>query len=422
MKNSVSILGGAQSDFQRNWAKEGKSLFALLKEVVLDAMDVTQIDRSDIRILAKQQRIGIFVGNFDAQQYCNQGHLGASLTTVDPVFQGIPGARYEAACASGSAAIDAARSKIRAGEIDLAVVVGIEVMKSVSPVRGGDYLGTASLYADEAAGTEYPFPKLFGKLADHIISEYGTSERRLMQSLATISDLNYRNAKRNPNAQTRSWYMSREHALNRQSKHNPQIGGRLCIADCSQITDGAACIFLASEQYARSYLRRRNLQRSTTPFIKGYGVTIAPFTFAEKMKQRKKSEHLLPWTVRAVSDAYTMAGLSIRNMDTIETHDCFTSSEYACISAFGITKKAKEFEAIENGLIEFEGRYPVNPSGGLIGIGHPVGATGVRMMLDLWKQLSQNAGSYQLPKRVRNGIMLNIGGSATTNYVFIIGL
>ena len=421
MKNTVSILGGAQTDFQRNWTKEGKTIFAMMREVVEDAMISAQVDPTDIRRLEANRRIGIFVGNFDAQQYNNQGHLGAALTMIDSVFNGIPGARYEAACASGSVAIDAARVKIKSGEIDLALVVGIEMMKSVSPLQGGDYLGTASHYAAEARGIEYPFPKLFGKLADQLIEQYHVSDRRLMSSLATISDLNYRNAKRNPNAQTRTWFMNRTHAQNRKTLFNPLIGGRLAISDCSQITDGAACIFLSSEQFAKTYRNKRNKRRSETPIIKSCGVTIAPFTFAEKMRQRRKSDHLLPWTVEAIDQAYKGSGLSIKQIDVIETHDCFTSSEYACISAFGITKTGREFEAVENGAIEFEGKYPINPSGGLIGVGHPVGASGVRMMLDLWKQLAQRAGSYQLQKKVRNGLMLNIGGSATTNYAFIIG-
>ena len=129
---------------------------------------------------------------------------------------------------------------------------------------------------------------------------------------------------------------------------------------------------------------------------------------------------ILPWTRQAVLDAYNRANLKVTDIDFFETHDCFTSSEYAAISAFGITEPGKEFEAIESGSIMFDGEHPINPSGGLIGCGHPVGATGVRMLLDLYKQLAGRAGSYQV-RKADNGLMLNIGGSATTNYVFIVG-
>ena len=119
-------------------------------------------------------------------------------------------------------------------------------------------------------------------------------------------------------------------------------------------------------------------------------------------------------------DAYRRSGLTISGIDCFETHDCFTSSEYAAISAFGITEPGKEYEAVESGLIAFDGKKPINPSGGLIGCGHPVGATGVRMLLDCYKQVTGQAGAYQV-KGARNAMMLNIGGSATTNYVFVVG-
>ena len=108
------------------------------------------------------------------------------------------------------------------------------------------------------------------------------------------------------------------------------------------------------------------------------------------------------------------------DIDVFETHDCFTSSEYAAISCFGITEPGKEYEAIENGQISIDGDKPINPSGGLIGCGHPVGASGVRMMLDLYKQIAGKAGEYQI-RNAKNSMMLNIGGSATTNYCYIVG-
>ena len=142
--------------------------------------------------------------------------------------------------------------------------------------------------------------------------------------------------------------------------------------------------------------------------------------FSKKMQTAEKSPFILPWTRQAVEDAYRRSGLSVRDIDFFETHDCFTSSEYAAISAFGLTEPGKEFEAVESGSIAFSGSSPINPSGGLIGVGHPVGASGVRMLLDLYKQVAGKAGGYQL-KKAENGMMLNIGGSATTNYVFIVG-
>ena len=143
--------------------------------------------------------------------------------------------------------------------------------------------------------------------------------------------------------------------------------------------------------------------------------------FNKKMTDNEGSDYVLPWTRQAVLDAYRRSGLTVDDIDVFETHDCFTSSEYAAISAFGLTEPGKEYEAVENGMIVFNGSKPINPSGGLIGCGHPVGASGARMFLDLYKQVTGTAGGYQV-EAVRNGMMLNIGGSATTNYVFVVGM
>lgn len=235
-----------------------------------------------------------------------------------------------------------------------------------------------------------------------------------MDALAKISFINYANASRNPLAQTRSWNMDEEQTRTRGTKTNPIIGGRLAATDCSQVTDGASTVILCSEKF------KNEMGMVDKPIIKGFGCRVAPMTFDKKIESSENSEYVLPWTRQAVLDAYRRANMNVEDIDVFETHDCFTSSEYAAISAFGITNPGKEYEAIEDGRIDFDRRYPINPSGGLIGCGHPVGSSGVRMMLDLYKQVTGAAGTYQI-KDAKNGMMLNIGGSATTNYVFIVG-
>lgn len=411
----VYVLGGAQTDFERNWKKEGKGMVAILKEVMADGLARAGLSFDDVKALNGENRVACFVGNFIAEKYVDQGHLGAFLTEVDPAFYGVPSARYEAACASSSVAIDAAATKIRADEYDVAIVVGWELMKTVDSKLGGDFLGRAAYYKKEGKGIELPFPKLFGRLADETLKKYPElDERRYMDALAMISVTNYANAKRNPLAQTRKWFMSYDQANTRGTETNPLVGGRLAVSDCSQVTDGAAVVVLCSGKFIaeRGYRGK--------PVIKGYGHRTAPMLFDKKMADNARSEYVLPWTRQAVLDAYRRAGMSVDDIGVFETHDCFTSSEYASISAFGLAAPGKEYEAIESGLIAFDGAKPVNPSGGLIGCGHPVGASGARMFLDLYRQVTGAAGDYQV-KDVRNGMMLNIGGTATTNYVFIVG-
>jgi len=414
MEKKVYILGGAQTDFERNWTKEGKSFIACLKEVIEDGFRDAGFSFDEMVSLNKENRVAAFVGNFIAEQYINQGHLGAFMTEISPAFHGVPSARYEAACASSSVALDAAITKIIAGEYDVCIVVGWEIMKSVDSKTGGDILGRAAFYEKEGRGIDLPFPKLFGRLADATIEKYGIDKDRYLHALARISVNNYSNAKRNPLAQTRKWFMNIEEATHRGTESNPYVGGLLGVSDCSQVTDGAAVVVLCSP----GYLKEKGI--SGKPIVKGYGHRTAPILFDSKLSESKDSKYILPWTRQACLDAYRRAGLSVDDIDVFETHDCFTSSEYAAISAFGITEPGKEYEAVESGLIAFEGNKPINPSGGLIGCGHPVGASGARMFLDLYKQVSGQAGNYQI-KGARNGMMLNIGGSATTNYVFIVG-
>ena len=414
----VYVLGGAQTDFERNWTKEGKNVIALMKEAITDALGNVNISFSDIAELNKDNRVACFVGNFIGEKYIDQGHLGALLTEVHPAFYGVPSARYEAACASSSVALDAAITKVRANDYDLAIVVGWELMKTVDSKVCGDILGRAAYYEKEGKDISFPFPKLFGKLADETIGKYGLDESRYLDALAQISVINYGNAKRNPLAQTRHWFMDYEQARHRGTETNASIGGMLAISDCSQVTDGAAVVVLASDRMINE------LGLKNVPCVKGYGHRTAPMLFEEKVHEQPENKYVLPWTRQAVLDAYNRSGLSVEDIDVFETHDCFTSSEYAAISAFGITEPGEEYKAIESGRIALDGEKPINPSGGLIGCGHPVGGSGCRMFLDIFKQVNGTAGGYQVThggRIPRNGIMLNIGGTATTNYVFVVG-
>src|SRR5262245_4189319 len=230
----VFVLGGEQTDFARNWSKEGKSILAMMRDATLGALESTGVAPSEIEVAHG--------GNFAAELYCMQGHLGAFVLEIEPAFAGLPTSRHEAACASGSIAVLAAMSEIEAGRYGLALVLGVEQMKTVESSRGGDYLGTAAWYEKEALGVEYPFPKLFGRLGDEYERRFGLRD----DHLARIAVVNYENARRNAKAQTRDWYMSEPHAC-RVGKYNTTIGGRIRVTDCSQVTDGAAAVLLASE-------------------------------------------------------------------------------------------------------------------------------------------------------------------------------
>ncbi|MGB0059672.1 acetyl-CoA acetyltransferase [Candidatus Binatus sp.] len=404
----VYVLGGAQTDFARNWTKEGKHFVAMMREATLAALEATKIEPREVETA--------HVGNFAAELYAKQGHIGAFFVEIDPTFSGLPTSRHEAACASGSIALIAASAEIEAARYDLACVVGVEQMKTVDSTTGGDYLGTAAWYEREAKGIEFPFPKLFGRLGDEYDKRYGLKD----EHLAHISAVNYSNAKRNPNAQTRNWFMSESHAQH-ESKFNMVIGGRIKVSDCSQVTDGSVAIFLASEKFASAWAKRNGKALADIPRILGWGHHTAPLEFDTKVAESRDNAYVLPHTRQAILDAFKRAEIgSVTELSGIETHDCFTTSEYMAIDHFGITKPGESWKAVEAGVIELGGKLPINPSGGLIGAGHPVGATGVRQMLDCHRQITHSAGDYQV-ENAKKFAMLNIGGSGTTSCVFIVG-
>jgi acetyl-CoA C-acetyltransferase len=143
--------------------------------------------------------------------------------------------------------------------------------------------------------------------------------------------------------------------------------------------------------------------------------------FEDKVAESAKNQYVLPHTRRAILDAYRRAKIDdCWKLDGIETHDCFTTSEYMAIDHFGLTPPGESWRAIEERVIDFDGKLPINPSGGLIGAGHPVGATGVRQLLDASLQVTDRAGAYQVPN-ARRFATLNIGGSGTTSCVYIVG-
>jgi acetyl-CoA C-acetyltransferase len=408
MASKVYILGGYQTDFARNWAREGKGIQALINEVMGGAFADADLEPHEVE--------AIHVGNFAGELYAMQAHLCSFTLNYDPVLRGIPTARHEAACASGSLAALSARVEIEAGLRDLVMVVGVELMKSVDSKTGGSYLGTAAWYEKECAGIEFPFPKLFDRLYDVYDQRYGVN----YDHLAQIATLNYENARRNPKAQTRHWYMNKKHACS-TGEYNRTIGTRLRASDCSQVTDGAAALFLASADYAEGYARRRGLKREEIPCIEGWGHTTAPILFDDKVKEAEGKDYLLPHTRKAIVDAYSMAGIGgVEEISCIETHDCFSITEYAAIEHFGLARPGEAWRVIEDGTIAFGGSCPVNPSGGLMGCGHPVGATGTRQLLDAYLQITGRADDYQVDG-ARRVATLNIGGSATTNVVHIIG-
>lgn len=401
---NVFILGGHQTDFAKNWGRED-ALADMLGAVVAGALEDARVEARDIDVS--------HVGNFAGELFTGQGHLGALIATVEPALSGKPASRHEAACASGSMAILSAMADIEAGRYDVALVVGVEQMRNVPGQEAAEHLGAAMFVGHESQEATFPWPHQFSQIAEEYDKRYGLDHSHL----GAIARKNFDNATRNPLAQARSWRFE-ESAFGPDDHLNPVIEGRLRKQDCGRITDGAAAIVLASERAAGRWAEQHAVDFVHMPRIDGWGHTTAALPLAQKLAAAD-SGHLFPHLRRAVEEARKRAGVTLEDVDVIETHDCFSISEYVAYDHLGLTEPGEAWKAIEDGVTEWTGELPVNPSGGLIGNGHPVGSTGVRMVLDASRQVTESSGEYQVPG-AKTAQTLNIGGSCTTVASFVV--
>jgi len=400
---NVWILGGYQSDFARNLTRESRDFADLTREVVDQTLAESMIDAVDIDV--------VHVANAFGEMFAAQGHLGAMPATVHDGLWDTPATRHEAACASGSVAALAAMADLRAGNYRTALVVGLELEKTVPGDTAAQYLGAAAWNGYEGQDAAYLWPYMFDQVADEYDRRYGIDDAHLH----AIAAVNLANAKRNPNAQTRDWRVLDLAADGDDDEANPRVEGRIRRYDCSQMTDGGAGLVLVGDDFLRAHPGVRPIGR-----IEGWGHRTVGLGLRQKLQRDSGNPYVLPHVRAAVHDALGRAQTDLDGIDGFEVHDCFTPSEYLAIDHIGLTGPGESWKAVEAGDIEIGGRLPINPSGGLIGGGHPVGASGVRMMLDAAKQVSELAGDYQVDGAERFGT-LNIGGSTATTVSFIIG-
>jgi len=410
MNEPVYILGAGRTDFKRNMKKEGKALRDLIKEGGRKALDDAKIDPAEIQAAA--------VGNFNGGQFTKQLHLGAFIPEIDPKLHGIPTMHTEAACASGALSVLLGATWIMGGFHDAVLVVGAEQQKTMSSLDGSDVLGAAADYhVEKPEYGDFMFPKLFGRIAQIYIDKYGASP----DDLAAVAFKNYAHAALNPLAQMREANLTYDCA-SQVSEKNPSVAPPLRVSDCSQITDGAAGLVLVSGKY----LDRIGRDKSKLPRLLGFGHT------TDYLALEKKDAPTFSTARKAAAKAFGMANLKPRDMHGAEVHDCFSITEIVAYEILGLAEPGKGAELAKSGAtalpqvrgehvsgkIDFE--IPVNTGGGLIGDGHPVGATGVRQVVEAHQHLTNQAGARQI-NGAKRFLTFNMGGSLTTSVAMIWG-
>lgn len=344
-----------------------------------------------------------YIGNFAGELFSSQGFLGAMLARADERLAGIGCARVEAACASGGVGIVGAIEAIQAG-LDVVLVAGAEVQTTVRPREGADYLARASHYATERAIDDFTFPALLARRAKAYKDAYGLTDR----DLAHFSVKAYANANKNPLAHMQAVKMTLDQAAtasdtNPNFLQNPELKEHLRVSDCSQVSDGAAAVILASEAGVQK------LGRTLAQCVK-----VRSYGFATNPLGQVKDLLRLDTAAAASGEALRDAGLTPQDMQVAEVHDCFTIAELMMYEAIGLADQGKGVDLVLSGRTSLEGDIPVNTGGGLVGFGHPVGATGVKQAAEIYRQMKGLCGEYQIQREVHTGLTANMGGDDRT--------
>lgn len=396
MSTGVRVVGGYQSDFARNVTKDGAGPHGLVAEVVRSTLEDAGMGPDEVGV--------VHVGNAFGELMVGQGHWAALPATVEEGLWGVPATRHEGACASGSLAVLAAMADLQSGRYDVALVLGVEVERSQPGDHASLAMGAASWVGHEGE-PRYVWPAAFSDLADEYDRRYGLDPAHLN----ALSAQAFAQARDNERAQTRDWRFT-DASFTDDPDANPVVDGWTRRNGCSQVTDGAAGVVLVSDRVGRTDGAR----------IAGWGHRTVGLPLAAKLERSADDTHVLPHVRDTFADALARAGLGgVDDLDAVEVHDCFAMSAYMAIDHVGITAPGEAWKAVESGATARDGRIPVNPGGGLIGGGHPVGATGVRMLVDAAKQVTGRAGAVQVDG-ASTVATLNIGGSTATTCSLVV--
>jgi len=408
----VAMVGAGMSRFGMFSDKDSKSLFAEAFQEMLSTVD-KGLDLRDID--------AVYLGNFTNDFFVRQGHWGPIISDLLGLTPRAA-TRTEGACASSALAFREGVFAIASGFYDIVLVGGVEDMSKRSTEEVTQGLAMAASPYEVRAG--FTFPGVFGAIATAYFGKYGATREHLMN--VTIKSHN--NARLNPKAQFNvsirdimnqriekakkkgesipTWRDEKEFL--RDPKVNPVVAWPMHLYDCCPISDGASCVVLVAEEIARDFT-------DNPLYVVGIGQG------SGKALHAKEDLTYFEATRYAAQEAYELSGLGPEDIQIAEVHDCFSIAEIIHIEDLGFFKPGEGYKAVEEGLTRLDGAKPINTSGGLKCKGHPVGATGVGQLVEIWKQLRGEAGERQVPiKDLRIGAAQSLGGTGGTCTVTIL--
>jgi acetyl-CoA C-acetyltransferase len=386
IRDRVAIVGMGCTTFGEHWDRSADDLL----------VDATEECFASTPEITKDDVDAYWLGTLGSGQ--------SGLTLSRPLnLDYKPVTRVENYCATGSEAFRNACYAVAAGAYDRVMAVGVEKLKDS---------GFSGLVVDSTSGDgttpDLTAPAVFSLLAPAYAKKYGIGEDTLKEAMTHIAYKNHANGAKNPRAQFRKVVPKEKIAA------SPIVAGQLGIFDCSGVSDGAACALIVRAEDAHRYTDRPMYVKALSfvagpadgPIDPAYDYT----TFRE--------------VVRCAQDAYVQAGVDDprREISMAEVHDCFTPTELVLMEDMGFSERGQGYRDVLDGVFDLDGELPVNPDGGLKSFGHPIGASGLRMLYECWLQLRGQAGERQLDDPVL-GLTHNLGGrpGACVSFISIVG-
>jgi len=381
MNNKVCVLGAGSTKY----GKLNDSIIEIALNASKDAIDSAGITPNDIQAGYVSNVFGVAD---------KQVHM-APVILSNLGIPHVPGLTIESACGSGSVMFREAYANIAAGFYDCVLGLGVEKITHTGTTQSTTLFSYCSDFFYEG-GNGASFPGLFASIARAYMTSYKANE----EDLANVAVKNHENGILNPKA-----HVQRKITVDDVLK-SPVVASPLKLYDCCPFSDGASAVILCNEEFAKKVGR---------PYVEviGSGRGASPAAV-----QARKDITTIPSTVDAAQQAYKMANITPKDIDFAEVHDCFTIAEVIDIEDLGFFPKGTAVHAIREGATRRNGEIPINPSGGLKSKGHPIGATGIGQVVEVFEQFIGKAGDREI-KNAEYALTHNFGATGASSAVHI---